>query len=152
METKDKETVDQLNDLIRINNDRIEGYERATEDTEDAQLKTMFQGMAQESRKFKNELLTEVIKLEGKPEEGTTTSGKVFRTWMDFKSAVAGKDRKAILSSCEYGEDAAKETYEKVIQSDKLTEPYKGIVTRQLASLKQSHDKVKMMRENSKTV
>jgi uncharacterized protein (TIGR02284 family) len=152
METKDNETVGLLNDLIRINNDRIEGYERATEDTDDPQLKTMFQSMAQESRKFKNELLTEVIKLEGKPEEGTTTSGKVFRTWMDFKSAVAGKDRKAILSSCEFGEDSAKETYQKVMESDKLVEPYRSIVTSQYATLKQSHDKVKAMRENSKTL
>ena len=152
METKDNDTVDLLNDVIRINNDRIEGYERATEDTEDPQLKAMFQTMAQESRKFKNELLTEVIKLEGKPEEGTTTSGKVFRVWMDFKSAVAGKDRKAILSSCEFGEDAAKETYETVLASDKLVEPYKGIIARQFASLKQSHDKVKMLRENSKSL
>jgi uncharacterized protein (TIGR02284 family) len=152
METKDNETVSLLNDVIRINNDRIEGYERAIDDTEDPQLKNLFQSMAQESRKFKNELLTEVIKLEGKPEEGTTTSGKVFRVWMDFKSAVAGKDRKAILTSCEFGEDAAKETYETVLKSEKLNPQYVAMLTQHLSSIKASHDKIKALRDHITTL
>lgn len=32
---------------------------------------------------------------------------------MDVKAALTGKDRKAILNSCEYGEDIAKDSYEK---------------------------------------
>jgi uncharacterized protein (TIGR02284 family) len=46
-------------------------------------------------------------RLGGTATEGTTTSGKLFRVWMDIKSAMTGSDRKAIINSCEYGEEAA---------------------------------------------
>lgn len=152
METTDSQTISLMNDLIRINNDRIEGYERAVNDTDDAKLKSLFYSMAQESRKFKNELLTEVIKLGGTPEEGTTVSGKVFRAWMDFKSAIAGKDRKAIISSCEFGEDAALHIYHEVIETGKLPAQYFAIVKEQHKALRQSHDKIKLMRETVKSL
>jgi uncharacterized protein (TIGR02284 family) len=152
METNDSQTISLLNDLIRINNDRIEGYERAVNDTEDPQLKSLFYSMAQESRKFKNELLGEVIKLGGSPEEGTTVSGKIFRTWMDFKSAIAGKDRKAIMSSCEFGEDAALHEYNKVLDSGKLPAHYFTLVKEQHRALHQSHDRIKLMRDTVKSL
>jgi len=37
---------------------------------------------------------------------------------MDVKAALTGKDRKAILNSCEYGEGWATNTYEKALQDD----------------------------------
>jgi uncharacterized protein (TIGR02284 family) len=152
METNDSQTISLLNDLIRINNDRIEGYERAVNDTDDPQLKSLFHTMAQESRKFKNELLGEVIRLGGTPEEGTTVSGKVFRIWMDFKSAIAGKERKAIIASCEFGEDAALHTYNQVLDSGKLPAQYFTIVKDQHRSLHQSHDRIKLMRDTVKSL
>ncbi|MBA3665363.1 MAG: PA2169 family four-helix-bundle protein [Bacteroidetes bacterium] len=147
----DSHTIALLNDLIRINNDRIEGYERAVNDTDDPSFKSLFHAMAQESRKFKNELLTEVIKLGGTPEEGTTVSGKVFRAWMDFKSAMAGKDRKTIISSCEFGEDAAMHTYNEVIAAGKLPAHFFKMVKEQQKSLSHSHDRIKLMRDTVKS-
>jgi uncharacterized protein (TIGR02284 family) len=61
----------------------------------------------------------EVNLLDGKAEEGTKVSGKFFRLWMDVKAALTGHNRKAILKSCEYGEDRAKEAYDKVLENDK---------------------------------
>jgi uncharacterized protein (TIGR02284 family) len=152
METQSKNTVSLINDLIIINNDRIEGYERAAKETDDAQLKSIFSHMADESRQFKNELLREVVNQGGTPAEGTTTSGKVFRAWMDIKAALTGKDRKAIIASCEFGEDAALETYEDVLKSDDLPAAIRSIVTRQKSSLQQSHDKIKLMRDTTKNI
>jgi uncharacterized protein (TIGR02284 family) len=152
METTSKNTVSLLNDLIIINNDRIEGYERAAKETEDSQLKSIFSHMADESRQYKNELVREVVNQGGSPAEGTTTSGKVFRAWMDFKAAVTGKDRKAIIASCEFGEDAALETYDNVLKSEDLSASVKSIVSRQRTSLQQSHDKIKLMRDTSKNI
>ena len=44
-------TIEILNDLIKINNDRIKGYEKAIENTEtlEAELKTLYARMAEES-------------------------------------------------------------------------------------------------------
>jgi uncharacterized protein (TIGR02284 family) len=152
METNESQTISLLNDLIRINNDRIEGYERAVNDTDDTQLKSLFHTMAQESRKFKNELLTEVIKMGGTPEEGTTVSGKVFRAWMDFKAALAGKNRKSIIASCETGEDAALDTYQDVLESGKLPPNFTSMVKQQNSMLYKSHDRIKLMRDTVKSL
>ena len=83
-----EKTIEVLNTLITINNDRIEGYETAAKETEEQELKTLFAQFIATSHKCKQELVTEVTKLGGKPEEGTMTSGKFFRVWMDVKAAI----------------------------------------------------------------
>jgi uncharacterized protein (TIGR02284 family) len=108
-------TIEVLNTLLEINNDRIEGYETASEETKDNKLKSLFSGFIQTSQKCKRELVNEVMKLGGTPTEGTTTTGKFFRVWMDVKAALATNDRKVILNSCEYGEEKAVETYDDVV-------------------------------------
>jgi uncharacterized protein (TIGR02284 family) len=150
MEATSKETVALINELIVINHDRIEGYERAAKETEDPQLKSLFTSMADESRQFKNELVREVVNQGGSPAEGTTTSGKVYRAWMDIKAALTGKDRHAIIASCEFGEDAALETYEDVLKSDHLVTECRNMITRQKSSLQKSHDKIKLLRDSTK--
>jgi uncharacterized protein (TIGR02284 family) len=107
-----------LNSLITINNDRIEGYETASQATEENELKTLFARFISTSQKCKQELVKEVTMLGGEIAEGTKTSGKFFRAWMDVKAALTNKDRKAILGSCETGEDVAQSTYDKAIEHD----------------------------------
>jgi hypothetical protein len=50
-----KETIEVLNDLIQINNDRITGYEKAIKETkaEDEDLKILFATMIAESHRNK---------------------------------------------------------------------------------------------------
>ena len=113
MESNEK-IVDSLNELIQINNDRIEGYERASKE----------------------------------PNESTTASVKVFRVWMDFKAALTGKDRKAILSSCEFGEDAAQEVYDDIIKSGiGLPTDVMQIISSQKTTLRMDHDEIKKLRD-----
>src|SRR5437016_3347551 len=106
--TNNKETIEVLNDLIEINNDRIVGYEKAIKETkdEDNDLKTLYASMIAESHKIKIALATEVQALGADIEQGTTTGGKIYRAWMDVKAVFTGHDRHAILENCEAGEDA----------------------------------------------
>jgi uncharacterized protein (TIGR02284 family) len=115
---ENEKTIEVLNTLITINNDRIEGYETAANETEEQDLKILFAHFSATSQKCKAELKNEVSKLGGTPADGTLVSGKFFRVWMDVKAALTGKDRKAILNSCEYGEDVAKDTYKKALEND----------------------------------
>ena len=144
-----EKSIEALNMLIEINNDRIQGYETALNETEEADLKNIFSMFLQTSQKCKVELVTEVNKLGGSPIEGTKTSGKFFRVWMDVKAALTGKNRKEILSSCEYGEDAAIDTYNKVLKNDieNITSEQQTLINAQLVLLKADHDKVKSMRD-----
>lgn len=142
-------TIDVLNELITINNDRIEGYQTASEETDEQDLKTLFSGFIRNSQKCKTELEGEVNRLAGEVAEGTKTSGKFFRVWMDVKAALTGKDHKVILDSCEYGEDVAKGTYEKVLKDDlqELTSEQQNMIRDQHSVIKADHDKVKSMRD-----
>ena len=144
-----EKTIEVLNTLITINNDRIEGYETASEETEEQDLKTLFAEFSETSQKCKTALKNEVSQLGGIPPEGTFTSGKFFRVWMDVKAALTGKDRKAILNSCEYGEDMAKDTYKKALENDleNLNTEQQTMIKAQHALLKADHNKVKMMRD-----
>ena len=111
-------------------------------------MKTLFAQFSYTSQKCKQELSNEVTKLGGTPAEGTLTTGKFFRVWMDVKAALTGKDRKAILNSCEYGEDIAKETYKKVLENDleNLNAEQHSMIKAQHTLLVADHDKVKSLR------
>lgn len=149
---KNEKTVDTLNTLVKINNDRIEGYQTASEGTKDQDLKSMFGKFAQGSVKFRRELAGEITNLGGTPTDGTKNSGKLFRAWMDVKAAVTGNDREAILNSCEFGEDNALETYEDVLQNETehLNPGHIKMINTQMSGLREDHDKVKSMRDAHK--
>jgi uncharacterized protein (TIGR02284 family) len=144
-----EKTIEVLNTLIEINNDRIEGYETASKETEEQDLKIFFSQLSKTSKKCNQELSTEVNKLGGTPTEATKISGKFFRVWMDVKAALTGKDRKAILNSCEYGEDVAVKTYEEVLENEteNLNTEQQSLIRGQHAWIKADHDKVKEMRD-----
>lgn len=147
---QNKETVEVLNDLIRINNDRTAGYTRAAEDTKqvDVDLRTIFERLADESRQNAIELTAQVGRLGGEPATGTTTSGKIYRAWMNVKDMFTGKDRHALLASCEYGEDAAQKAYDEALASDApLPTDVRQLITSQKASLKNAHDMIKKYRD-----
>lgn len=142
-----------INDLIRINHDRIVGYEKAIDELkdEDADLKVLFQKYITESRQYAQELTLEVSRLGGDAAEGTTNSGKIYRVWMDLKTAVTGKDRETILNNCEFGEDAAQKAYDMALNSDtELETPLRDLLVRQKATLKVGHDEVKKLRDLEK--
>jgi uncharacterized protein (TIGR02284 family) len=142
--------IEVLNDLIRINNDRTAGYQRASDEARDmdVDLQAMFNRMADESRQYATELTAEVGRAGGDPATGTSASGKIYRAWMDVKATFTGKDRKAILASCEYGEDAAQRAYEDALASDaELPANIRQVITNQKAALKNSHDMIKKYRD-----
>jgi uncharacterized protein (TIGR02284 family) len=144
-----EKVISVLNTLITINNDRIEGYETASNETLEQDLKIVFAQFSATSQGCKKELEVEVKKHKGEPAEGTKTSGKFFRVWMDVKAALTGKDRKAILNSCEYGEDAAQHTYKNALENDSenLNTELQTLIKTQQTLLKADHDKIKSMRD-----
>jgi uncharacterized protein (TIGR02284 family) len=147
---KNEKVVGVLNDLIRINHDRIVGYEKAIDELKDGDLdlKTLFNRYINESRQYAQELTLEVSRLGGDAADGTTNSGKIYRVWMDLKAAVTGHDRETVLNNCEFGEDAAQKAYDMALNSDvELETSLRDLVVRQKAALKVGHDEVKRLRD-----
>ena len=140
-----------LNDLVRINNDRIEGYEKAIEETKDkdVDLKAVFHRMADESKQYASELRNEIQRHGGEVATGTTISGKIYRAWMDVKAAFSGKGRHSVLESCEFGEDAAQKAYDEALRTDApLPADVRQLIVNQKASLRSSHDTIKQFRDS----
>lgn len=148
---KNEDLIEVLNDLIRINNDRIEGYEKAINETKDidVDLKTLFRRMGDQSRQNKAELVQEVQKRGGGADTSSTTnSGKIYRTWMGVKATFSGKDRKSVLAACEFGEDAAQKSYQEALESESTMDvDVRQLIVKQKASLKESHDLIKRHRD-----
>lgn len=143
-------SVEVLNDLVKINNDRIAGYERAINETKDldVDLKATFESMIRESEQYKQELINKVRECGGAAESGTTTSGKIYRAWMDVKATFTGSDRKTILASCEFGEDAAQRAYEAALNSaPDLSPEVREVIHEQQRALRNSHDLIKKYRD-----
>lgn len=155
MQTTTTATKDILNDLVLINNDRIAGYEKALDelkaaDNNNSNLVSIFQSMIDQSREFRNQLGTEVQALGEDMAEGTMTSGKLYRAWMDVKALFTGKDRHSILASCEMGEDAAQKAYEKALEEDDLPAYIRSMITEQKESLNEAHDQIKSLRDQTR--
>lgn len=137
-----------LRDLIRINNDRVTGYSKAATQADDNDLQSLFSELAQQSRQFANELRSCVSDYKDVTDE-TTTAGKIYRTWMDVKATFGGDSRKAILASCEFGEDAAQKAYKEGLEDNELTPDVRAIIEKQKTILRKAHDKIKMMRDTA---
>ncbi|MBK6730055.1 MAG: PA2169 family four-helix-bundle protein [Bacteroidetes bacterium] len=153
--TTNKEVSDILNDLILINNDRIEGYEKAIKNLGDGSidLKATFNQMVDQSRGLKQDLVAEVGKLGGDVADGTTNSGKIYRAWMDVKATFTGNDRQTALNNCEFGEDAAQKAYNEALKDEDLTDhSARKLVSDQKDKLKRSHDIIKGLRDVHKAL
>lgn len=145
---KNEDIVESLNDLVKINNDRIMGYEKAVEDTEDSQLNPLFRQMIVQSQNFRSQLADHIVRIDGKAvtdATSTDTSSKIHRAWIDIKAAFTGKDTETVLSSVEFGESAAIEAYEDAIAENHIPAHIKEQLQSQLSELKSALDKIKAL-------
>jgi uncharacterized protein (TIGR02284 family) len=145
-------TIEILNDLILINNDRIEGYERALKEIEqsegDADLIPMFLRFIDDSRRYKVELGTEVAAFGRDMETGTSVPGKLHRAWMAVKETFSGHDRHSILEECEFGEDAIKKAYEDALNDEILAAYIREMLLEQQTELIEAHDEIRELRDS----
>lgn len=155
MTTTNDALVGVLNDLIEINNDRVTGYNKASDEAKsmDVDLQAAFTKMANDSRQYAAELTERVRTMGGEPSRGTTNSGKIYRVWMDVKATFSGHNRQAILENCEFGEDAAQKAYKAALASDaEMDAATRQLITNQQNKLKTSHDLIKKFRDAQKAV
>ena len=145
---KNEEIVDDLNDLVKINNDRIQGYEKAIEDNEDPQLDDLFRHYVIQSQNFRSQLADHIVRIDGLAVSDATSSdisSKIHRAWIDIKQAITGKDRSTILGSVEFGENAAVEAYQNAIDKDHIPAYIKEDLQKQLTELQSAFDKIKSL-------
>ncbi|MEX0928316.1 MAG: PA2169 family four-helix-bundle protein [Balneolales bacterium] len=135
-----------LNRLIETCKDGQEGYRTASEDVEDTNLKSLFSSFSLQRSEFAGELQDVLVNLgESRPEDESSYTGALHRGWINLKQALAGKERQAILSECERGDDAAVSEYESALEEE-LPVPVKEVVLKQYNEIKAARDRVKELR------
>lgn len=146
-----KNAASVLDDLIKINNDRIVGYEKALKDLkpEDTDLRMLFLNAIDQSRKIKMTLGNELQILGETIPAGTSGSGSIHRAWLELRATFTGHNRHAILASCEFGEDAAQKAFESALNSEQLPEYLTTIVLEEKSELKYVHDQIKALRDRT---
>lgn len=143
---KPDQVIGAINSLIELNRDGQKGFQEAAEKINGPLIKTFCLEQSRARTHFVGELQTLVHSLGGEPDNTGTLSGALHRGWMDLKSALGGGDH-AILAATETVEDHAISKYRKTL-TESLPADVRNVVERQFESVKQSHDKVKALRDS----
>lgn len=153
METQEN-TVQVLNDLIEINNDRADGFDRASADLqpENVDLKAVFDKFASDSREYVTQLAGLVGRNGENPDTGNTILGTLHRAWIDVKASFGGNDRHSILAECERGEDAIKKAYRDALEQNDLGEEVRKVLLNQQDGISAGHDTIKALRDAQKAI
>jgi len=149
MEKKQEDHISVLQKLIETCRNAQEGFRTAAEHVKDGKLKEFFNLQSLERAQFAGELENIVQRL-GKhhPDRAPGFGGKMHNVWMDIKSALGGGDA-SILSSAEAGEDISKREYDQAMRAE-LPVDIREVVARQFASVVNTHDRVRTLRDQFK--
>jgi uncharacterized protein (TIGR02284 family) len=113
-----------IHELIIINNDRREGYKKASVEIKDKDsvLMAVFNGLADQSATFSEELQRFVPADLQVSSEETSGKGKLFRAWMDIKAMFTLNDPKTILNTCANAEIRLLDLYQGMLDSEMITD------------------------------
>jgi uncharacterized protein (TIGR02284 family) len=116
MSNPNKEVIDVLNNLIEYSKDGQKGFEEAVDDLKNPELKAFARQRAEGCAQAARELQAEVRSLGGDPETSTSFTGDLHRGWVNLKSALTGKEDKAVFEELERGEDYALKAYKDAVE------------------------------------
>ena len=141
-----QDEISTLNTLIVTLIDSVKGYEDAASHTEAGRFQETFRERANERQRAVEDLREEVRRLGGEAETGGSFMGKAHQSWLDLKSALTGRDEKAIINEVERGEDYLKEKFETALSESKLSGETRSIVERCYQSVKAGHDQMRSLK------
>ena len=143
-----EDIINTLNDLIETCKDGEEGFRTCAADIRNVELKEFFIARSMDCAASAEELQQIVIGYDGDPETLSSIAGAMHRRWVDFKSAIMGKDEEAVLDECERGEDIALNNYEEALEEDWPLN-LRSVIERQYRGLRDNHDTVKRLRDKA---
>ena len=148
--TTNDDVISTLNGLIETCKDGQDGFKAAAEGVKDSSLKTVFYEFGQQRATYVGELQTLVRELGGDPENTGSTAAALHRGWINIKSAITGQDDTAILNEAERGEDVAKNAYKEALEMN-VPANVLNVLQNQYSGVQAAHDRVKALRDSSKT-
>ena len=143
-------TTSILNNLIETSKDGEKGFRTSADNAKDPELKELFRKRADDCARGASELQSLVARLGEKPEDSGSIAGAIHRGWVNIKTSVTADDDLAILEEVERGEDVAKASYRKALDSGDLSPDARSIVQKQYDGVLRNHDQVRALRDRYK--
>src|SRR5438874_10035091 len=141
-----------IDNLIETLKDGEEGFKQAAESVKDPQLKSLFSEYSQQRARFAVELRSKAERPDERDSKiSGSAAGALHRGWINLKSAITQGEDHAILAECERGEDSAVKEYKDAMEKEELSSPIRDIVSRQYSEVKSAHDRIKELRDATKT-
>ena len=137
-----------LNGLIATTIDSVDGYRTSAQDVENPRYAELFTARASERSSVAEQLRAEVKRLGGNPEDDGTILAAGHRAFVNLKSAVTGRDDKAIVNEVERGEDHIKAKFESALKDDGLSPQCRTLVETCFGSVKAGHDEMSNLKHS----
>ena len=131
-----------LNTLTATLIDSVTGYRDAADHAESPRFQQLFRKFADERSSAVELLRQQVTSLGGEAEGDGSFMGKVHQRFMDLKSAMTGRDDKAIVNEIERGEDYLKDKFETALNDVDLSAQSRSAVERAFTSVRLGHDQM----------
>lgn len=139
-------TIESIQDLIKINIDSYKGFGAAAEKIQDESIASLFRTCSKEREANVAELKQAVRINAEEPEDDGTLKGTAHRWWMNIRGTVTSGDEHTVLADAERGEDAIKARYEDVLK-ETAGSPLNAVLHEQLSKVKARHDQIRDMRD-----
>ena len=136
-----------LNNLIETSKDGEQGFRTSADNAKDPELKELLRKRAEDCARGAAELQSLVAGMGDEPEKSGSVAGAVHRGWVNIKASLSIDDDLAILEEVERGEDVAKASYRKALESGELSPGARAIVQKQYDGVLRNHDQVRALRD-----
>ncbi len=140
-------TTSILNSLIETSKDGEKGFRSSADNAKDPELKELFRRRAEDCARGASELQSLVARMGDEPERSGSVAGAIHRGWLNIKASVTSEDDLAILEEVERGEDVAKASYRKALDSGELSADARAVVQKQYDGVLRNHDQVRALRD-----
>jgi len=130
-----------LNHLIETCLDAARGFELAAEQAETAALSERFLLLAQQRRRFANDLLPYAYRLGGPRVGDGTTAAALHRGWIQLKARLTSDPDRAVLREAERGERFAVAVFDDAV-NDMLPPDVRDLVEAQDEDVHIAHDEI----------
>ena len=111
---------DELQKIIDICRDGIEGYETAASNIKKDDLKTLFLRLSQQRKAFVEEVKVEALRLGIELDTLGTVKGFFHRTWLATKATFSSDTNEKVVEESIRGEEAAIDVYNEVTADHRI--------------------------------
>ncbi|MEX0995454.1 MAG: PA2169 family four-helix-bundle protein [Flavobacteriaceae bacterium] len=137
--------VGNLKGLLEKNYDAEKGFKKALNNANNEHLKNFLKTQAVQRNRFATELDNELRTMNEKPKESGSATGTIHRTWMDFKSTIAGNNDEAVLEECIRGEKASEKEYRNSLKENHFPPNIENVLNKHLNEIQTTLSQVKTM-------